>query len=146
MFCTDVTEAGVRGALRGRRTAVWANGTLIGPAPYLVPLLAACLTVESAAYQPDTRRFALQQRDPTPLLDCVLGNRGPLPLIIRMSGEVGPVSHPGPITVPARGTTRVRLQTYRRSTGVTVEVEALNALVAPDEPARFTLRIPPTDT
>jgi len=120
-FVARRDEDGLREALRERRTAVFYNETLIGRADVIVPLIHACLDIAAEGYIDDTA-----------ILEVSIHNRASAPFILRAGGPIAFHDQAGPFTVPAHATRKLKLRTLQQTRNVTLDLQIVSALVAPD--------------
>lgn len=133
VFATERTPAAAAEALHARRTVAWIDNTLIGREDVLRPLLEASLTVSSVAW-----------RNNSELLEVTLANRSDAVFELANVGGHNLYDRPTLIRVPAHGEITLGIAGESRAR-FNLEVEVLNALVAPRSHPRMALdvQVPP---
>jgi len=129
VFAAERTPQAVRRALKEQRTVAWMDNTLVGRAERLVPLLAACLTVEDVAIRPDST-----------LVDVTIANASDAEFELAPAGGHAFYGHPATIRVPPHGAVTVGVTGETRAR-FALPFEVRNAVVAPREHARLTLDV-----
>lgn len=116
------TPTAIREALFDGRTVVYFKHLLIGRPRHLEPLLAACLSLEEAAYEGDSQ-----------ILTVTLRNRADTPMRLENRSDYTFFDNADQIEVPAQGTLSLRVKTGTRVGEITLPFVVLNALTAPGE-------------
>ncbi len=125
VFARSRTVGGVREALDAGRTVVWWKNQLIGREPLLAPLFAACVRIGPVHHRSKDAGW-IEIRN-TCELDIEL--------------ERADQGSPPRITVPARGTALVKLDTTTWGEGHPVPCRVRNFLIGPDQPLLVNLPI-----
>lgn len=133
IFAREKTPESLLEALRDRRTAVWFNNTLIARAEWLEPLVKASLALRPLGYKPDRRKFTIQERPDTPLLDVEIKNSSDANFILRNLSSFTISNEAEVLTVPPHSTMRITVLTLKRIPEVALRFEVLNAFVAPGQ-------------
>jgi hypothetical protein len=128
IFATDTSLEAMKQALDERRTVVYWKDLLIGRSRDLLPLLEASIEIAEATVEP----WGLRVR---------LANSSDAPMSLRNENVLHMGSHGQHITLPAHGETEVTFS-MDESALQALEFTVLNALVAPNEPARIRLEQP----
>ena len=113
-------------ALFARRTIVWWKDVLIGRQPHLDALLRASLSIESVERTPWAIRVNIRNVSDAPFK---LVERSGAPL----TGQTGLIE------IAANATTGITMNGANPNAPITLTFDVLNALIAPDTPARITL-------
>ena len=121
----DSIEA-MREALFARRSIVWWKDTLIGRKAHLQELLAAALSIESVGSEAWGTVVKIR-------------NSSDAPFKLRERSGVSITKFASIIEIAPNGITEVTLHQYDEDTGIKFEFDVLNALVAPNKPAKITL-------
>ena len=116
----------MREALLARRTIVWWKDVLIGRQPHLDALLKASLSIESVERTPWAIRVSIRNVSDAPFK---LVERSGAPL----TGQAGLIE------IAANAVTGITMSGTNLSAPVTLTFDVLNALTAPETPARITL-------
>lgn len=131
VFAKEKTLTSIYEALRERRTVVWFNNNLIGRQEWLEPLIKASLSIRPAGYKPDRRKFSIQDRPDTSLLDIEIKNSSDANFMLRNTGAYR-ISNEGEVfTVPAHSTIKLTVRTLKRLEETPMRFEVLNAVIAP---------------
>jgi hypothetical protein len=120
VFAKEKTEAALKTALVERRTVVWFKNTLIGRAEWLDPLLAASLTVASAAYEPKTT-----------VLEVVLTNRSDVNFQLRNTSAYSLHQDADFLTIDAHTSETITVKTLEHLREIKLSFEVMNAVTAP---------------
>lgn len=142
VFARERTPAALKEALVDRRTAVWFNQTLLGRARWLEPLVRASLTVRVLGYKPDRRRFSIQERPDTSLLDVELVNQSGTRFVVRPSGPFELASDAGVLVIEPHSSLRLTLPTRERLDRVRLDFGLLNVLTAPGQHLALSWELP----
>lgn len=130
VFAKEKTEAGTKEGLENRRTVVWFKNTLIGKPEYLLPLIGQSLIVKKAVYKGKTQVLDVSVENVSDA-DFILHNKSPYSL--HNESDV--------VVVKAHETTLIQIKTLTRLPVFDMKFRVMNAVVAPDEYADFTLSI-----
>jgi hypothetical protein len=133
VFAREKTLSSLHEALREQRTAVWFNNTLIGRAEWLEPLIKAALQVRSLGYKPDRRRFSIQDRPDTSLLDIEIANSSDAAFILRNATAYKIATEGEVFTVPPHSAIKLTVLTRERIPTAPLSFEILNATTAPGQ-------------
>lgn len=128
VFAEARNERALREALFAGRTVVWFKNLLVGRAEHLAPLLAASLSIESAAYPADSE-----------VLSVTLRNRTDADLELLNTSDLTFFDHADLIEVPAHSSLALRVKTPARVARIELGFQVLNALTAPKQPAAMVL-------
>lgn len=142
VFAKEKSADSIKEALRQRRTVVWYKNTLIGREAWLKPLIAASLGVRAKGYQPDRRKFTIQDRPDSALLDIELKNTSDANFLLRNAGPLKLYNEAEVFSIPPHGTVMVTIMTLSRSREVELSFEVLNAVTAPGKHTLVSYRIP----
>jgi hypothetical protein len=142
IFATEKTADSIKEALLQRRTVVWYKNTLIGREAWLKPLIAASLDVRSKGYQPDRRKFTIQDRPDSALLDIELKNTSDANFLLRNAGSLRLYNEAEVLSIPPHTTLTVTVMTLSRAREVELNFEVLNAVTAPRKHPMVSYRIP----
>ncbi len=124
----DSLEA-MREALVARRTIVWWKDMLIGRKPQLDALLAASLSIESV----EKVQWGTKVK---------FHNASDAPFELRQRSKHKITSDATSLIIAPNGVTEVMIKVDNPVTDITFEFDVLNALVAPDTPAKILLSSP----
>ncbi|MFO1447819.1 MAG: Sb-PDE family phosphodiesterase [Opitutaceae bacterium] len=138
VFAKEKTLPSLREALVERRTVVWFNNTLIGRADWIDPLLKACLTVRPVGYKPDRRKYSIQERPDTSLLDVEIVNSSDAMFILRSTGPFKVSTEGEVFTVGPHSSLKLTVLTVKRIPETELSFEVLNTTVAPRQHATAT--------
>lgn len=130
VFAEEKTEAALKAALVGRRTVVWFKNTLIGRAEWMDPLLAASLTVASAAYAPKTT-----------VLEVVLTNHSDVDFQLRNASSYGLHQDAGLLMVGAHKSETILVKTLQHLQRIELHFEVMNAVTAPRVHPTITFKV-----
>ena len=130
VLAEERSASAIREALFARRTLVWFKNQLFGRNEHLQPLLEASLSVVAAEYLPDTS-----------VLKLTIANRSDATLLMHHDGEYSFMSSPDLLELPANQETVVVVKPGKKLNNLSLGFRVLNALVAPGEPAEFTLMV-----
>jgi hypothetical protein len=137
VFVRERSLAGVREALMARRTAVYANQSLIGEEPYLRPLFERALTFHNAAPVVNSKGRAFIQ----------IFNASPVPFKLRLAKKVAGLSVPQYLILAPQKTVGFEIRVTSRKTGQVPVWElpytAENLLIAPGKGMPVTLKFTP---
>ena len=131
LFAREKTVTALREAMEERRTAVWYKNTLIGRRDWIEPLIRASLTVHARGYKPDRRKFAIQARPDTALLEVELRNGTDAHFHLRHAGPYTLASATDVFSVPPHSSLQLTFATRERHPQALLRFEVLNALIAP---------------
>lgn len=131
VFARDKTFDALQEALRERRTAVWFKNTLIGRAEWLTPLVKASLVIRVAGYKPDRRKFSIQERGDTALLDLEIRNSSDAAFLLRNTSAYKTTNEAEVFTVPPHSAVKLTVKTLQRVPETVMSFEVLNAVTAP---------------
>ena len=120
----------IREALFARRTLVWFKNQLFGRDEHLQPLLRASISVVDARYLADTS-----------VLRLTIANRSDANFLMNHDGEYTFMGSPGLLELRANQETVVMVKPGKKLKNLSLGFSVLNALVAPGEPAEFTLLV-----
>lgn len=128
IFAEEDSMEGMREALFARRTVVFWKNTLIGRPAELLPLLEASIIVADVT----TTSWGIRVK---------LKNRSDATFVLRDETGLAARNHSGLVQLPANGEAALD---YRmdKPAAVALEFTVMNALLAPDKPARVTLATP----
>ena len=126
VLATESSTEGMKEALFARRTIVWWKDVLIGRQPHLDALLQASLSIESVERTPWAIRVNIRNVSDAPF-KLVEQSGAPL------TGQTGLIE------IAANATTGITMNGANPNAPITLTFDVLNALVAPDTPARITL-------
>ncbi len=124
VFAAERSVQGVRDALFAGRTAIWFRNSLIGHTRELRPLFDACVHVHPPHHSDDKRVWLRVE------------NRSELDIQLERTGEVGPRK----LTLPARGTTLLRIDGKPADVAAGLFYRATNILTAPGQGLEVQLR------
>ncbi|MDX2248546.1 MAG: Sb-PDE family phosphodiesterase [Bacteroidia bacterium] len=130
VFATEKTEAAIKEGLVNRRTVVWYNNTLIGREAQLMPLLNACVTIKSAAYQ-----------DQSSVVTVTLENHSDAEFILSSFGDYTFHAHDDVVMVAPNGITEVQVKTLEKMKSFDLKFSVLNAITAPRTHPELTLKV-----
>ncbi len=142
IFAKEKTADSIKEALLQRRTVVWYKNTLIGREAWLKPLIAASLGIRAKGYQPDRRKFTIQDRPDSALLDMELKNTSDANFLLRNAGPLKLYNEVEVFSIPPHATLTVTIMTLIRAREVELSFEVLNAVTAPGKHALVSYRIP----
>ncbi len=136
VLAEDRTPAAVKRALYERRTVIWQDELLIARTAEMTALLEASLVVsKSGWYGSGSVAWA------------ELENRSSAVLVVRNEGGGvtgrSTIGQPGPVRIEPHSSKRLSLGLDARASSVELRLTVLNALVAPQEPAKLTLILQP---
>ena len=120
VFATEKSEASIKEALENRRTVAWYRNLLIGRDEFLIPLIQASLSVESASHIGPSAVAEVRIRNHSDAT-YILNNSSPFTM--RTSGDV--------LTLKPNGTTTLFVKTLEQKASFDLTFEVLNALNAP---------------
>lgn len=126
VFVKEFTQDGVKEALNDARTAAWGQNRMIGRKEHLGPLFDASIEVFPAHHQ-DGKNLWVE-----------IKNNSHLTYKLKRTGKKGP----GTITLNADARVIIRVEDDSENTDITLEYEAENVLIGPDEALPVTLTIP----
>ncbi len=131
LFARAKTAAALREAMIERRTIVWYKNTLIGRQEWIEPTIRASLTAHVRGYKPDRRKFTIQVRPDTTLLDVELRNASDAHFHLRHVGPYTLASATDVLSVPPHASVQLTFATQERQPEARLRFEVLNALIAP---------------
>jgi hypothetical protein len=126
VFAAERTLGAVKDALVNGRTAVWYKQQIIGREQWLAPLFQQCVR----AHQPHLRSKNMVW---TRIRNCC-----DLQIELEQTGKIGPRT----LTLPARSTSLVRIQTDNPNQPIALSYLATNFLTAPDKGLQVTIIVP----
>lgn len=132
VFAKETTADAIKKALFAQRTVVWFKNLLIGREKYLVPLLEASLTMDSAAYFAETEVVQIR-----------ISNRSDADFQLRNTTDYTFMGRSDLVEVPAHDTIELYVKRPEKSKKIKLVFEVLNALTAPKKhpSVKFTARI-----
>ena len=133
VFAREKTLGSLHEALLERRTAVWFNNTLIGRSEWLEPLIKASLNIRSLGYKPDRRKFSIQDRPDTSLLDIEIANASDANFILRNASAYKIATEGNVFIVPPHSAIKLTVLTLKRIPETALSFEVLNATNAPGQ-------------
>lgn len=116
----------MRDGLIARRTIVWWKDMLIGRKPHVDALLQASLSIESVKEVQWGTSISIR-------------NLSDAPFKLRQRSKHKITSHANSLTIAPNGVTEFKIKVDTPVANITFDFEVLNALVAPDTPARISL-------
>lgn len=127
VFAEERSGEAIKRALFEHRTVAWFDGTLIGREDQLRPLVDASLQVRRASYGNDD------------VLDIVVENVSDADFLIRNRSDYTLHTTADVFTLPAHQRTTLAVKTLERLSEATLDIEVLNAVIAPKQHLRATL-------
>ena len=120
VFARERSAGAIREALFDQRTVVWYKNLLAGRSPQLMPLLEACLTLESVAYRQDTE-----------ILAVTISNMSDVNFRLKNLTGYSVTNGSDIIEIPAHSSVELHVKTGTKLTHVDLRFDVLNALFAP---------------
>lgn len=130
VFATERTAAGIKEALRARRTVAWFNNLLVGRQEHVLPLIKSSLTVRQAAYLGDSSVLSVLLENSSDA-EYILDNKSPY----TFHGDADVV------TLKPHRQTRLDIKTRNRTTAVSLRFDVLNAVTAPGRHPELALEV-----
>ena len=128
VFATTRDSDAIREALFDQRTVVWFKNTLLGRPRDLLPLLDACLSLESVEYWRESD-----------LLTVKITNTSDVEFELKNVSDITFADTSDLIRIPAHGATEIRVKPGTRLPRINLRFEVLNALLGPRDTALITL-------
>ena len=126
VFATERTADAMRAALFEGRTVVWFENLLLGRPEHVGPLLDASLIAIGGGYVEETQ-----------VARVTLTNRSDARFILKNGSAYSFMRSHDLIEVPAHASIELYVKTGERLERIALDFKVLNALVAPDQPARW---------
>lgn len=120
VFAKEATADAIKKALFAQRTVVWFKNLLIGREKYLVPLLEASLTMDSAVYFGETEVVQIR-----------ISNRSDSDFQLKNRTDYTFMGRSDLVEVPAHDTIELYVKRTEKSKKIKLVFEVLNALTAP---------------
>ncbi|WP_373072629.1 Sb-PDE family phosphodiesterase [Zeaxanthinibacter enoshimensis] len=120
VFAKERNTESLKEALFAGRTVAVYNNILVGKEEYLKPLLKACISIEKSGYIGKTQ-----------ILEVILKNESSTELVFENMMPYTFYSNSPVFTVPAMGTTALKIKTLERLPNITLKLKALKAITAP---------------
>ena len=132
VFAKDKSLEGIREGLDARRTVAWFDDLLIGREEHIMPLIDACVQVESATYS--TRHNVLQ---------VTLKNSSDATFQFENKSEFGFHRNANLVTIPAHSSVNIYVKTKERLSDLKLAFRVLNAITAPNTNPEVVFNIKP---
>ena len=130
VFAKQKTAESIKEALFGRRTVAWHNNTLIGRSEYLLPLIQASISVQSADYQGSSA-----------VVTVVLKNDSDAGFILANQSSYTLHDDAGIVMLHPNTTTKIEVKTLEQLPEFELKFEVLNAVTAPGAHPEITLKV-----
>lgn len=131
VFTEEYSIEGLKEALFDGRTVVWKEDLLIGREEYLVPLIEASLEITGSSYIGDTS-----------VLEVEITNSTGQKFIMRNKSAYSLHHQSDVFTIQPYGTHTLRVMTLNRLGHVSLPLDVLTGITAPDAHPEITLEIP----
>jgi hypothetical protein len=129
VFAAERSQAGIKEALLDKRTVAYFKSRLIGRSEYLLPLLEASITVQSASYL----------EDDTEVLTVTLANVSDADFVLANASDYTFYGHTDVVLLNAHQTLALEVKTLSRLESVALAFDVLSAVTAPNTHPRLEL-------
>jgi hypothetical protein len=129
-FASERTEAGIKDAFFAKRTVVWFNNTLIGREEVLKPLIGASLKVEKANYIGTSQ-----------VAEVTISNDSDVEYVLLNKSNFTLHDNADVLILHPNTTTTIQVKTIEKLQEFHLDLEVLNAVIAPKQHPTIQLKV-----